>query len=321
VSIAFVDQAKIFVKAGDGGKGCSSMYRDKYMRWGKPNGGDGGKGSDIVILADRNLYTLLDFHYNRHFRGAHGGHGMSNNKTGKEGESVVIRVPVGTTVTDANSNCLLRDLKVDGESFVVAAGGKGGSGNNKDNLEGTPGEPGEEKELILDLKLIAEVGVIGFPNVGKSTLIANISNAQPKIAAYPFTTKFPILGVVKDKNRSFVVADIPGLIEGSSEGRGLGDRFLRHVERTKVLIHMVDISAFEGRDPVEDYKIINQELKRYSSLVAKKPQIIVGNKMDLPGAKENLIKFKKSIKKPVLPISALNKEGLKELVHAVAKKV
>jgi len=321
VSIAFVDRVKIFIKAGDGGPGCSSLYRDQFMRWGRPDGGDGGRGSDIVIRADRNLHTLLDLRYNQHFRGANGSRGLSNNKKGRDGEPLVIRVPVGTTVSDAKTNCVLRDLNQDGQEVVAAKGGAGGKGNNKHNLQGEPGAAGEEKELILDLKLIAEVGVVGFPNVGKSTLIANISNAQPKIAAYPFTTKFPILGLVRWAHKKFVVADIPGLIKGSAEGKGLGDRFLRHVERTRILIQMIDMAGFEGRDPLEDYKTINQELQKYSALVAKKTQILCANKMDLEGAQENLKRFKKAVKKKIYPISALNKEGLEELINAVAEKL
>ncbi len=321
MSVGFVDQAKIYVKAGDGGRGSSSLYRDRSMRLGRPDGGDGGNGSDIVIRADRNLHTLLDLKYNQHFRGPHGGHGEGNDKRGRNGERILIRVPVGTTITDSKSGCILRDLKIDGEEVIVAAGGKGGKGNNKHNRLGSPGDPGEEKELILDLKLLAEVGVVGFPNVGKSTFIANISNAQPEIAAYPFTTKFPILGLVNLEDKTFVVADIPGLIKGSAEGKGLGDRFLRHVERTKILIHMIDMAGFEGRDPLSDYNAINKELKSYNALLGKKIQIIAANKMDLEGAADNLKKFKKAVKKTVYPISALKKEGLKELINAVAKKL
>ena len=321
MSVGFVDQAKIYVKAGDGGRGSSSLYRDRSMRLGRPDGGDGGNGSDIVIRSDRNLHTLLDLKYNQHFRGPHGGHGEGNDKRGRNGERILIRVPVGTTITDSRSGCILRDLKTDGEEVIVACGGKGGKGNNKHNRQGSPGDPGEEKELILDLKLMAEVGVVGFPNVGKSTFISNISNAQPEIAAYPFTTKFPILGLVNLEDKTFVVADIPGLIKGSAEGKGLGDRFLRHVERTKILIHMIDMAGFEGRDPLEDYNAINKELKSYNTLLGKKIQIIAANKMDLDGAKENLKKFKKAVKKTVYPISALNKVGLKELIDAVAKKL
>lgn len=316
----FIDSAKIYVKAGSGGRGCTSFYRDKYARKGIPDGGDGGKGADITVRADRNLYTLLDYKYNRHFYGKHGVHGSGNNKRGRDAEGILIRVPPGTVIKDVNIDCVLRDLDHDGDEVIVALGGKGGSGN-RHRREATEGKPGEERELLFDLKLIAEVGVIGFPNAGKSTLISNISNAHPKIAPYPFTTKSPVLGVVRRHQKHFVIADIPGLIEGSSHGRGLGDKFLRHVERTKILIHLVDVSGFEGRDPVKDYKIINAELKDFSSDVAKKPQIIAANKMDIEGAQANLARFKKAVKKKVYPISALNKEGLEDLIEAIAKRV
>lgn len=316
----FIDQAKIYVRAGKGGKGCQSFYRDKYTRKGIPDGGDGGRGADIIIRADRNLYTLLDFQYNRHFYGLDGAHGSGKNKKGKGAPSIIIRVPVGTSIKDTKSNCVLRDLKQDNEEVIVAVGGKGGLGN-RHSQEVSSGEPGEEKELLLDLKLIAEVGVVGFPNVGKSTLISHISNAHPKIAAYPFTTKTPVLGVVRYNDKTFVIADIPGLIEGSSAGRGLGDKFLRHIERTKLLIHLVDMSGFEARDPLEDYKKINKELKNYSPEVYKKPQIIAANKMDLETAGHNLARFRKSVKKKVYPISALKKQGLEELIEAVAKRL
>jgi len=308
------------VRGGWGGKGCRSLYRDKYTRVGIPDGGDGGRGSDIVIKADRNLRTLLDFKYNRHFLGLKGGNGSSKNKKGKDAPSIVIRVPCGTTIKDIKTDCVLRDLKCDQEQVIVAFGGKRGLGNRY-HREATSGEPGEEKELLFDLKLIAEVGVVGFPNVGKSTLISNISNAHPKIAAYPFTTKFPVLGVVNSSERTFVIADIPGLIEGSSCGRGLGDKFLRHIERTRILIHLLDMSGFEGRDPVEDYKIISNELKNYGKGVYRKPQIIAANKMDLEGADSNLERFKKAIKKKVYPVSCLKKQGLEELIEAVSKKL
>ncbi|OQB16190.1 MAG: GTPase ObgE [Candidatus Omnitrophica bacterium ADurb.Bin205] len=216
----------------------------------------------------------------------------------------------------------MRDLKEEGEQVIAALGGRGGLGNIRSPQPDTQaGSPGEERELFLNLKLIAQAGLVGFPNTGKSTLISSVSNAQPKVAAYPFTTKFPVLGVINRDEKRFVIADIPGLIRGSSEGKGLGDKFLRHVERTKVLIHVVDISGFEGRDPVEDYKAINQELKKYNKSVARKPQIIALNKMDLDGAKENLKRFRKLVKKEVYPISALKKEGLEELINAVTKKV
>jgi GTPase len=316
----FIDSAKISVQAGRGGKGCRCFYRDKYTRYGIPDGGDGGRGGDVIFRADRNLRSLLDFQYNRHFRGQGGGHGSGKNKKGKDGLSVTVRVPCGTLVKDARTDCLLRSLDKDGEEVIVALGGKGGR-SNQHNHEVTDPAPGEEKEISLDLKLIADVGVIGFPNAGKSTLISSVSNAQPKIAAYPFTTKAPVLGVVGSKEEAIIIADIPGLIEGSSQGRGLGDKFLRHIERTSLLIHLVDMAGCDGRDPVYDYKTINAELKSYSKEVFKKPQIIAANKMDLEPAKKNLERFKKEIGKRVYPVSALKKEGLEELIEAVRKKL
>jgi len=316
----FIDSAKIELRAGSGGKGCKSLYRDKYQRQGKADGGDGGKGADIIFRADHNLLTLLDFQHHRHFFGSHGGHGSSNHKKGRTAEDVIVRVPVGTIIQDAATGMVLRDLNEDGQEVTVAKGGKGGIGNWH-RKEATPGEPGEQRTVILDLKLLADVGVIGFPNAGKSTLITAISNARPKIAAYPFTTMGPVLGVVDATHRQFVIADLPGLIEGASEGRGLGDKFLKHVERTKLLIHVVDMAGFEGRDPLDDYKKINLELKNYSKDVYKKPQVICANKMDIAGADENLKKFKRSVKKPIYAVSALEKENLGELIDAVAKKL
>jgi len=316
----FIDGAKINVRAGSGGKGCQSIYRDKYQRQGIPDGGDGGKGADIIIRADRNLLTLLDFQYHRHFFGANGGLGGSNHKRGKCAQDVIVRVPLGTIVQDFATGSILRDLNTDGDQVVVARGGKGGIGSWH-RKEATPGEPGEEKDIVLDLKLLADVGVVGFPNAGKSTLISSITNAHPKVAPYPFTTTQPILGVANSTHRKFVVADIPGLIPGASEGRGLGDKFLKHVERTNILIHLVDMSGFDGRDPLQDYKDINAELKNYSKTVYKKPQIICANKMDLPGSAQNLKRFKKLIHKRVYAISALNKDNLQELVDAVAEKL
>ncbi len=316
----FVDQAKIFVKAGSGGRGCNSLYRDKYKRKGIPDGGDGGRGADIIVRADKKLYTLLDYKYKRHFSGAHGAHGSGNNRRGRDAEDIVIRVPLGTVVKDIGAGCVLRDLTRDAEEIVVARGGRGGNGNQH-HKDATDGQAGEEKKLLLDLKVIADAGVVGFPNVGKSTLICSISNAHSKVAGYPFTTKSPVLGVVRSGEKVFTAADMPGLIEGASSGKGLGDKFLRHIERTKVLIHMVDISGYEGRDPAEDYRVLNKELEKYSKDVAGRPQLIVANKMDLEGAKENLAKFKKTVKKKIYPISALKKEGLEELIEAAAKEL
>lgn len=277
-------------------------------------------GADIIVRADRNLYTLLDFKYNRHFFGSGGGHGSGKNKKGKDAPDVVIKVPLGTALKDLKTGCVLRDLNEDGEEVVAACGGKGGLGNKHGRLV-TDGEPGEAKELLLDLRLIADVGVVGFPNAGKSTLVSNISNAHPKVAGYPFTTKSPVLGVVRQEAKTFVVADIPGLIEGSSCGRGLGDKFLRHIERTRIILHLIDMSGQEARDPEEDFKIINNELKNYSPELLKKQQVIVANKMDLPGAKANLERFKKTIKKKIYPVSCLKKEGLKELIDGLAERL
>lgn len=315
----FIDSVKVYVKGGYGRRGCQSFYRDKYTRKGIPDGGDGGKGADIIVRADRNLHTLLDFKYNRHFFGLNGGMGSSKNKRGKDAPAVIIDVPCGTTIKDAKTGCVLRDLDRDEQEVIVAYGGKGGLGN-RHHRDATEGQSGEEKELFLDLKLIADVGIVGFPNAGKSTLISNISNAHPKIAAYPFTTKFPVLGVVGRDENSFVIADIPGLISGSSLGRGLGDRFLRHIERTKLIVHLIDIAGVEGRDPMEDYKTINKELKNYSKEVYGKPQIIAANKMDLREAAVNLERFKRTIKKKIYPISALKKQGLEELIAAIKKR-
>lgn len=316
-----IDSAKIYVKAGNGGRGCQSMYRDKYTRQGIPDGGSGGKGADIIFRVDPNRYTLLDFKYRRHFQGENGKHGSGNNRKGKDAPDLVVLVPCGTSIKEAKSGCVLRDLTIAGEELIAARGGRGGAGN-RNHRQASEGAAGEEKELLLDLKLIADVGLVGFPNAGKSTLISHISNAHPKIASYPFTTKFPVLGVVKTQAySSFVVADIPGLIEGSAQGRGLGDKFLRHIERTRILIHLVDMAGTEGREPLEDYRTINKELKSYSSEVGKKLQIIVANKMDLEVASVNLERFKQRVKKKIYLVSALKKQGLEELIEAVAKKL
>ena len=316
----FVDQAKIYIKAGDGGKGCHSIYHDRYMRYGRPDGGEGGKGADVVFAADDNIQTLLDFQYRQHFEAESGTHGSSNHKKGGYGEDLYIKVPPGTIIKDAITGLVLRELISSGDSVIVARGGAGGRGNSR-NRPATVGAPGEEKKVMLELKLIADVGIVGYPNAGKSTLISKISSARPKIADYPFTTKVPVLGVVKlHGNDAFVFAEIPGLIEGAHLGKGLGDRFLRHVERTKVLIHLVDISAFECRDPYRDYINLNKELRLYSKELMKKPHIVALNKHDIEGAKENVKKFKRRLRKrKIFVISAVTGEGIKELLTAVAK--
>lgn len=316
----FIDEAKIYVKAGAGGNGCRSFYRDKYTRQGIPDGGSGGRGGDIITLADKNLASLLDFHYRRHFIASHGKHGSGNNRKGRDALPVIIRLPCGTVIKDATSGCVLADLTQDYSEVVIAQGGRGGRGNNR-NQSVTKGSPGQERHLLLELKLIADVGIIGLPNAGKSTLINAVSRAHSKIAAYPFTTRFPVLGVVKQEGFSFVLADIPGLIKGSCLGRGLGDKFLRHIERTRVILHLIDIAATEGRDPFEDYATINKELGLFNKELMRRRQIIVANKMDLPGTRDNLRLFKKKLKQRVYCVSALKKEGLEELIEAIRKRL
>lgn len=318
--MAFVDEVKIFVKAGDGGKGCRSFYRDKYGRYPKPDGGDGGKGADVIFVADPNIYTLLDFKFRQHFSADKGGHASSNNKKGRNAENLVVKVPVGTTIKDLDADCILRELSRACEQVIVARGGKGGQGNfgKKEVLEP---KPGEKKHLFLELKLIADCGIIGFPNAGKSTLICAVSSAKSKIASYPFTTKDPVLGVVEGENFNFVIADLPGLIEGAHEGRGLGIKFLKHAARAKILIHLVDMAGEEGRDPLEDFQKLNQELKFYSPDLIQKSQVIVANKMDLPQAEVNLKRFKSRVKQAIFPISAKERKGLKELIRQLRKKL
>ncbi|MBL7155555.1 MAG: GTPase ObgE [Candidatus Omnitrophica bacterium] len=311
-----IDQAKIHVTAGDGGNGCTSFYRDRRVRKGKPNGGDGGDGGNVIFKVDKNIHTLLDFQYKRHFKAGRGGHGGSNNKKGERGENSYIRIPAGTVITDATTELVIRDMAHDGEEVIAAVGGKYGKGNTR-KRDATPGEKGEEKELFLELKLIADVGIIGYPNVGKSTLISRISSAKSKIADYPFTTKAPSLGIVRMYEGDLTFADMPGLIEGAHSGRGLGDKFLRHIERTKILLHMVDTAALEGRDPYNDYLSINKELSLYGAHLEKKAQIVACNKMDLVDSKGNLDIFRKKIDKKIFPISAVTGEGIKELLNEI----
>jgi GTPase len=320
----FIDEAKVRIKAGSGGQGCNSFYRDAFHRGmkGRPDGGFGGGGGDVVFRADANIHTLLDFQYRQHLEAENGTHGSSNHKKGRRGADLIVRVPPGTIIRDAVTGLVMRDLAKPGENVVIARGGAGGRGNSKDR-PAKKGSPGEEHVLALELKVIADAGIIGFPNAGKSTLISKISSAHPKIASYPFTTKEPVLGVVRiyDDAR-FVVCEIPGLIKGAHEGRGLGDKFLRHVERTKLLVHLVDAAGCEGRDPVSDYAVLNEELKAYSEELWAKPQVIALNKTDLPDAKENIKAFRKKHRgKPVYPISAATGEGIKELLEAVYKKI
>ncbi len=324
----FIDKAKIHVKAGDGGNGCVAWRREKFVPMGGPAGGNGGKGGDVILRADSRLQTLMDFKYTKHFKAKRGQHGSGSNKHGKAGEDLILRVPVGTVVRDAETGEVLADLTEEGQEVVVAKGGKGGKGNAafKTSTNQAPdyaeeGEKGEERWIELELKLLADVGIIGFPNAGKSTLISVLSNAKPKIADYPFTTLAPVLGVVElDIGKSLVLADIPGLIEGASQGAGLGHEFLRHIERTKFLVHVIDISDFRERDPLEAFEIINREMEAYSPELTKKPQIVVGNKIDILSDKEEINRLKKAFEEKgyrFIPVSLATKEGIDELKKAL----
>lgn len=313
----FIDHAEIFVKAGDGGDGCHSFSKGKFQRHRRPDGGDGGKGGDVILASDNNVQTLVEFYFRKHFKAESGSNASSNHKKGHDGKVLLIKVPIGTLVKDQYEDITYCDLDTQGRSVVIAKGGSGGKGNSR-YRGATPGGDGEEKNIVLELKLVADVGIIGYPNAGKSSLISRISNAHPKIASYPFTTKTPLLGLVRlGPERSFMVCDIPGLIEGAHSGRGLGDKFLRHVERTRALLHMIDMAAVEERDPVTDMKSINKELRLYNPLLLKRPQILVANKMDLPEAVKNLNRFKKKVKKPVYPISCVTGEGIKNMLEAL----
>lgn len=321
----FIDETTISVKAGNGGDGCLAFRREKYIPMGGPYGGNGGKGSDIKFVVDEGLRTLIDLRYMKTIKGDKGENGRGKNQDGANAKDIIIKVPQGTVVTDLDTGLILADLKGKHDEVVVAYGGRGGRGNTAFKTQSNPapnfaegGEPGEERLLKVELKLMADVGLVGMPSVGKSTIISCISKAKPKIAEYHFTTLSPNLGVVKTtKGSSYVVADLPGLIEGASLGEGLGDKFLRHVERTRVIAHVIDMSSFEGRDPYEDYVIINKELENFNKNLLKKPQIIIANKMDVESAKDNLVKFKKKLKSndiKIFEVSALTNKGLQEVV-------
>lgn len=322
----FVDDVTIELLAGDGGNGCMAYHREKFVEMGGPDGGNGGHGSDIIFKADEGLNTLLDLRFQKMIKGKKGENGQGSTKHGKGSSPIVIKVPVGTVVSDPKTGYIIADFTAHGEEVIIAHGGRGGRGNaalatrtNPTPSYAEKGEPGEHRKVHVELKLLADVGLVGMPSVGKSTLISQISAAKPKIAAYHFTTLNPNLGMVRvGDGRSFVVADLPGLIEGASKGEGLGDKFLKHIERTRVLVHVIDMSAFEGRDPYEDYVTIQKELEEFNPNLLKKPMIILANKMDMESAKENLKKFQKKVKEKVYPISAMKKEGLKEVLYALA---
>lgn len=327
----FVDQVKIYVKGGDGGNGMVAFRREKYVPNGGPAGGDGGNGANVVFEVEEGLRTLMDFRYQRHFKAPRGEHGMSKGMHGKNSKDMIVKVPPGTVVTDDVTGEVIADLVEHGQQAIIARGGRGGRGNSRFATPANPapeisenGEPGIERDITLELKLLADAGLVGFPSVGKSTLLSVVTAAKPKIAAYHFTTLVPNLGMVETEDgRSFVLADLPGLIEGAHEGTGLGHQFLRHIERTRVIVHVLDMSAMEGRDPYEDYITIHNELKEYNLRLTERPEIIVANKMDMPDAEENLAAFKKKIDPDavIFPISAITQSGLRDLLFAVADKV
>ena len=326
----FVDEVTIEIYAGDGGNGCTAFRREKYVPMGGPFGGDGGKGGDIIFKVDSGVHTLLDLRYQKILRADKGSNGEGKNKDGANAQDLIIKVPLGTIVTDLDTNEVIADLTKNKEEKIIAHGGRGGRGNTslKTQTNTAPnysenGAKGEYKKIKVELKLMADVGLVGLPSVGKSTIISVLSASRPKIAAYHFTTLHPNLGVVKASNgNTFVMADLPGLIEGASLGAGLGDKFLKHVERTKIIAHVIDMGGVEERNPVEDYKMINKELEDFNKKLLKKTQIIIANKMDLPNAKDNLEKFKKEIKDiKIFEVSALTNKGLQKVVDYLEEEL
>ncbi len=324
----FVDHVKVFVRGGDGGDGMVAFRREKYVPNGGPAGGDGARGGNVVFEVEEGLRTLMDFRYKRIFKAERGEHGMSKGMHGARADDLIIKVPPGTVVMNAETKTVIADLVEHGQQAIIAKAGRGGRGNCRFTTPSNPapelaekGEPGEELDVILELKVLADVGLVGFPSVGKSTLLSVVSAAKPKIGAYHFTTIVPNLGMVETEDgRSFAMADLPGLIEGAHQGVGLGMQFLRHIERTRVIVHVIDMSGMEGRDPYEDYLVINDELKQYNLRLTERPQIVVANKMDMPGAEENLEAFKEKIGEDVkvFPVSAVSRKGLKPVLFEIA---
>ena len=326
----FVDEVEIQVRGGDGGRGCISFRREKYVPRGGPDGGDGGDGGSVILEADEGLTTLLDFRYRRHYAAPRGGHGEGSDRHGRNGADLVLRVPVGTVAREREGGLQLGDLTRHDQRLVVAAGGRGGRGNarfatsiHRAPRRADPGRPGEERWLRLELRLLADVGVVGFPNAGKSTLVARLSAARPKIADYPFTTLVPTLGLVRvDDERHFVIADVPGLVPGASEGKGLGLRFLRHLERTRVLVHLLDLDPATGRDPVADWRTIQEELGAYSPALVARSQLVVANKADLPGtegARPRVQALARRRGLPFVAVSARTGQGLVDLRDHLAR--
>ncbi len=323
----FVDEVEIKVEAGDGGDGCTAFRREKYVPMGGPYGGNGGHGASVIFKVDEGLHTLLDLRYQKTIKGKKGENGRGKNQHGAAATDLIVKVPLGTVVTDLDTNLVIADLSTKDAEAVIAKGGRGGRGNTafKTQTNTAPnysekGEEGEKRNLKVEVKMLADVGLVGLPSVGKSTIISCVSRSKPKIAAYHFTTLNPNLGVVKSSDGdSFVMADLPGLIEGASHGEGLGDKFLRHIERTKIIAHVIDMSASEGRDPYEDYLTINKELEAFNEKLMQKPQIIIANKMDLESAKENLLKFKEKVALEIFEVSAATNTGLQKVVDKLAQ--
>ena len=325
----FVDEAILELQAGRGGNGCMAFRREKYVEMGGPFGGNGGNGADIIFKVDEGLNTLIDLRYKKLYKADNGEHGQGKGMHGKNAKDLIIKVPLGTVITNMETNLVMADLIKKDDEVVIAHGGRGGRGNMAFATHSNPapaycenGEPGEVIKVKVELKLLADVGLVGLPSVGKSTIISKISAAKPKIAAYHFTTLKPNLGVVKaSRNRSYVVADLPGLIEGASLGEGLGDKLLKHIERTRVIAHVIDISGIEGRNPYQDYLTINKELEAFNKKIMDKPQIVIANKMDMPESDKNLEEFKSKVDVPVYPVSALDGKGLDKVIEALAEKL
>ena len=324
----FVDEVIVELTAGRGGDGCMAFRREKYVAMGGPFGGNGGKGGDIIFKVDEGLRTLIDLRYQKHIKASSGENGQGKNKNGKNATDMIVKVPLGTTIKDNETGAIIGDLTKNGEEVIVAYGGRGGRGNVTLATRSNPcpsyceyGEPGENRKVKVELRMLADVGLVGLPSVGKSTILSMVTNANPKIASYHFTTLSPNLGVVTSEDYSYTIADLPGLIEGASDGLGLGHKFLKHIERTKIIAHIIDMSGIEGRNPYEDYLTIRKELEKFSPKLIKKPEVIIANKMDIEASKENLEKFKQKVKVPIYEVSAIQNKGLDEVLKALKELV
>ena len=324
----FVDEVIVELTAGRGGDGCMAFRREKYVAMGGPFGGNGGKGGDIIFKADEGLRTLIDLRYQKHIKASSGENGQGKNKNGKNALDMIVKVPLGTTIKDNETGAIIGDLTKNGEEVIVAYGGRGGRGNVTLATRSNPcpsyceyGEPGENRKVKVELRMLADVGLVGLPSVGKSTILSMVTNANPKIASYHFTTLSPNLGVVTSEDYSYTIADLPGLIEGASNGLGLGHKFLKHIERTKIIAHIIDMSGIEGRNPYEDYLTIRKELENFSPKLIQKPEIIIANKMDIESSKKNLEEFKQKVKVPIYEVSAIQNKGLDEVLKALKELV